>query len=811
MSTRQGYRLWPLLVALLSILGAAWLALHHPLSPLLALLACGLLVGAAARWPNHWPLWVLPLLPVAGLYTWTGSLMAEEFDLVVLATSAGLAWHAAVNKTDTRPPVQWLGWLALVLYLACLAVSTARGWQAATATAPGWWQGYHEPWNALRVSKGAFWAVLLLPPSLRALHADTKGFSARLVHGMAGLLAVVALLALWERWAYTGILNFSTDYRTTALFWEMHVGGAALDSALALSAAFAAAAVASARGTRAWVGWLAVAGLGAYACVTTFSRIVYLAVPLTLALWWLWRSKDVERQQDNSGLVAQGAMTSGAALALAFLAGGFWLFRGAGYRGLLALWMACCALPAAQASAARLSWRQLALACTGGAALMGVALSSMLVPKGPYVAHAAAAALFAGCAWARTRKPGAGLADTLAVAAWLMLAAGVATVSIHWGGAKAQVPSVALAGLLAGLPLLMRAAKRPLFSTGARAQGAGAAFMALFVLLIGVGGGGSYMGGRFDSSRHDLEDRLEHWRISLGALNSAADWAFGLGTGRYPALYMSAARIEDLPGDYRWLSDAQGSRVLLTGGRHVMGWGEVLRLSQRVDVPQAPAKVSLRVRAPQAVTVHVEVCEKHLLYNGRCVIGKARMEKGSTDWQVFQVALEGDWPLSRGAALAPRLQVFSLALGSPGTRAEVERVELVDASGRQLLQNTNFHAGLAGWYMSSDRNHMPWHAKNLGVHLLTEQGALGLLLWLGLAAAALVRLTRPPLSDTGFGAAAAAGIVGLVVVGVADSLLDIPRVSFPIHLLLGLGVTALASTITTRRSGRRRQAATGNA
>ena len=35
--------------------------------------------------------------------------------------------------------------------------------------------------------------------------------------------------ALWERAVYTALLDFSSDYRTTGSFWEMHVGGAALD------------------------------------------------------------------------------------------------------------------------------------------------------------------------------------------------------------------------------------------------------------------------------------------------------------------------------------------------------------------------------------------------------------------------------------------------------------------------------------------------------------------------------------------------------------------------------------------------------
>jgi len=39
-------------------------------------------------------------------------------------------------------------------------------------------------------------------------------------------LAAAAISTIWERTAFTGLLNFSSDYRTTGMFWEMHVGGA---------------------------------------------------------------------------------------------------------------------------------------------------------------------------------------------------------------------------------------------------------------------------------------------------------------------------------------------------------------------------------------------------------------------------------------------------------------------------------------------------------------------------------------------------------------------------------------------------------
>ena len=60
----------------------------------------------------------------------------------------------------------------------------------------------------------------------------------------------MGLLVLGERAAYPGLLDFSQPYRTTAAFWEMHVGGGAIDAYLALATPFAVWALISARSRR---------------------------------------------------------------------------------------------------------------------------------------------------------------------------------------------------------------------------------------------------------------------------------------------------------------------------------------------------------------------------------------------------------------------------------------------------------------------------------------------------------------------------------------------------------------------------------
>ena len=50
---------------------------------------------------------------------------------------------------------------------------------------------------------------------------------------------------------------------------------------------------------------------------------------------------------------------------------------------------------------------------------------------------------------------------------------------------------------------------------------------------------------------------------------------------------------------------------------------------------------------------------------------------------------------------------------------------VLPAQATELLANGDFNRGLAHWFYSSDKHHMPWHAKNLAVHLYFEQGLLG--------------------------------------------------------------------------------------
>jgi len=780
---------------------AVGLALHHPLSVSLALLGCVALAAANFVWPLCWLLLLPALLPLLGLMPWSGWLTFEEFDIAVLAIAAGGHLRLAWRRPGARgvAGASALKGLVLLAYGAVVALSVWRGFQAGGGFEWGWWQGYHEPMNALRVGKSFFLFLLLLPLWRAALRETPQAAPRRLAAGLAAGLGVVALLGLWERLAFTGLADFSSDYRITAMFWEMHVGGAALDGFLALTMPFAVHQLMQKQAAWRWGLAAAAVLLGAYACLVTFSRGVYLAVPLGLALslgLQTWRARRA-RGRLVQAQAAVGAPQGRPALLgwAGFTALAFWIFPGSGYRGLLAcLGAVVLLLPMAAC------WRRLPGRTWAGGIALGafvallLGLASLAVAKGAYVAYAVAwgtgAALLIGARWrGRGREPMAALhLGPYMLAAFIALLLTIPLVAGHWGDPAAVWAAIPAALLLLALALWSGRGAAPHWPESWRWQGGLLAAMAASALLVGVLLGGAYMENRFSTGGQDVEGRGEHWRQALSLLRSPADWAFGKGAGRFPADQFLTGLAEDQTGDYRLRSDGSQPYLALYAGKHVQGWGEIFRVSQRVAPITGGAVVHAEVRAKADASLHLEVCEKHLLYNAACRTRNVEVKAQPGVWQPLQLPLLGP-ALTRGHVFAPRLIVFSMAVESAGHELDVRAVQLVDNRGRELINNGDFRHGMARWFFSSDRHHLPWHMKNMLLHVVYEQGLLGAVLLSLLVVGALWRVVFGHARDHELAPPLAGALLGVLAVGLFDSLLDVPRLAFVFYLLLAVALT----------------------
>lgn len=310
--------------------------------------------------------------------------------------------------------------------------------------------------------------------------------------------------------------------------------------------------------------------------------------------------------------------------------------------------------------------------------------------------------------------------------------------------------------------------------------------VALAVETLGVLVGGVFVAERMARTNADLYQRMAHWQRGLGLLHTPAQWILGLGLGRLPAHYSTHTEQGALPGRVRWMRDTEGHYEAWLGGPVYVDTPGEFGLTQRVPLePHGAYRVRLRLQLDGPVWLKVQLCERHLLYPQRCQLRTRQVseaDKSADGWV--------DWSL-RGPMLATGDRPFAMADGvlsikvlQAGAWVRLQRVQLIDPQGRQVLRNGDFAYGPRHWASLAEGHYLPWHMDNLFMELLIERGLLGLLVlaWLtlwALAQAISAGRRREPL-----GLMVGAAILAAVMAGMLVSMLEIPRVSIILWLLL---------------------------
>lgn len=728
------------LFVLLALLGSY----AYPFASATLILPLLVYAGLLLWRPQLWLLLFPPILALLNLAPWSGSFFLEEFDLFVLVTAACLLARGQYGSVWRM--VSPIRLLLLVLFGLAWLVALVNGLWPLPALEADSFGSYYSHYNALRIAKPFAWALLLLPALAQGFRADPGRAKGYITGGLALAILGVGLVALWERGSLTAILyaqnrysiiqsllDFTTAYRITGLFSEMHTGGEAIDGFLALSLPFALLAAVQAKSLRMQLLGGMAAALGLYAAAVTFSRATYLAVAVVLLVMALvaWRTRSGKAPLPWPAML--GGIACLGLLAFLYQKGGSLLL----FSALLAL---CGALLAGywKTRLSRMAWLALGGACFVLAAYG--ASRGMLTSK-----------------WSEVVKPDA-LAWSLAVAAAVSLS-GMQLGSRMRGVASAR-------GLALGMVVVLAVA--------------GTLIPALF---------GYRMESRFAEVSRDFSTRSGHWREAVSVMdNKPLTPLIGMGFGRFPETFFWTKGVDEV-GTYRFEHE-DGSTYL------AMRSGKDLRYGQRVELPAYQTYTLTFDARPHAqdLKLRLRICRRHIIepldWNGQCVVFLPDMHNKQDQWQhlswTFNMGSLGDgaqWGRASLMLELSNLREYVYAT-RPATRVDIDNLRLTDGAGNEYLRNGDFERAWQGWFPYFDFSHLPWHAKNLWVGIYFDQGMLGVAAFAALVLAGLWRSLRLLRAGDAFAGTLLAALSGFLTVGLFGTLIDVPRIMLLFYLIL---------------------------
>ncbi len=696
--------------------------------------------------PSIWLAAIPIILPMVNLAPWSGRFFLEDFDFFIWVTLASSLWHGDFS-TSSRPRFALVPWLLVAFFLTTHCIATLRGLLPLAAVDANAFSSYYSHYNALRVSKALFWAVLLIPSVLSAFTLDRELARRQLVVGVAIGLIGMGVAVLWERGVLSDLIygdsiyakvqsltDFSTDYRITALFSEMHTGGEAVDGYIALTWPFALALMVAARSR--WemgIGTIALSS-GLYSALVTFSRGTYIAVGVSLLTFALLYAKRNIRSKVSGKdawpipiilltVVGIGAMTYG---------------KG-GYYTLIAV-----------------------LGIFGGAIL----LSFLKLLRRDLRAVLMAFLFLAGFA--------------------LMMRGLLTSKWVSNGFAESLAISLPLALCLLFSGIFIGNRVREVFSL--RELGISLTFAVTLIAVCVPALSSSYMKSRFTTTHDDFGGRFEHWQHAIGLMGSEWDiLALGMGLGAFPRSYLwgnetekssIAALHEDDTNTYLRLSNsmdlAMGQRVNLEAGQ--------------------PYKLSLEVKAKanNIGSLDISVCRRNIIvpWDSDCISTSRAVKEGQwqhLDWE-FNIGNIGDGFRLGRRPLVLRLTHFVYnpqgVNNLPINFIDIDNIKLMDRYGEDHVTNGRFENGLDNWFPTSDHAHLPLHIKNLWVNVYFEQGLLGIIAFLALNLYVLTSGLRQALRGELFALTLLSSLMGFFSVGLIGTLYDVPRVIFLFFLLM---------------------------
>jgi len=299
-----------------------WIACSHPLWPVAQTTFVLAFFSITVRFPSAWP-FLFPVLLVAGdAYPWTGQLVIQEYDSMLLGSLSGWAmrWESRERKNEKREEnsegreskdsrcevlswrrILWI-WGPWILLALSVSLSLIIGMSRLPAAPFGdQLSVYFTNLNSIRIAKGYVWgmvfAVCMLNASLSGYGPEWRN---RFGAGVQAAMLYVGCFVLLERWLYESLFDFTREFRASGPFFSMHVGDQHLDAFLAMTIPFAF--VLSGRKKTAKAAAIGLLILTLYAAIATMSRGMMAAIVIEVILISIVTAFKIFRRISSGGI-----------------------------------------------------------------------------------------------------------------------------------------------------------------------------------------------------------------------------------------------------------------------------------------------------------------------------------------------------------------------------------------------------------------------------------------------------------------------------------------------------------------------------
>ena len=292
-----------LVVAAVCLASALAIAANYPLARWVLGGALALYALALWRWPALWLAIIPAALPALDLTPWTGMDVSRRGRTRSSSSRSGF-WSCERRLGRADFVVAGFPGVVLALALVSCLLSIALG-LALPGPEGGSDNPYLRPDNALRLAKGFFVALALLPFLRQSMR--TRGDA--MVWLGAGMMAgpgsrgggdVGRACRLYRS------LDFTTGYRVVGTFSSMHVGGGHIGAYIAMALPFLLVCLLRPRPLT-LLAMFGVAICASYALVVTFARAAYAAALVATfagSLGWAWAGRRRQKSTFASAVLS---------------------------------------------------------------------------------------------------------------------------------------------------------------------------------------------------------------------------------------------------------------------------------------------------------------------------------------------------------------------------------------------------------------------------------------------------------------------------------------------------------------------------